>query len=122
MPVALRFSLVLIATTACAMSPVSPGDRLPAGIWGGDRIQLSVASDGGATDFDCAHGTIEQPIVVDRGGRFAATGHHVFEHGGPVRDDEPPNRHPARYRGQITGDTMTLTITLTDTAQEVGTF
>jgi len=97
-------------------------DRVPVGIWGGDRVQLNVTEEGATTEYDCAHGTIDQTLDVDRGGRFTATGTHVFEHGGPIRADEPADVHPANYQGRISDDVMTLTVTLTDRHDDVGTF
>ena len=102
--------------------PASAADRVPSGIWGGDRIQLNVTEQGGTTEYDCAHGTIDQPLEIDRNGRFAATGTHVFEHAGPVRTDDPVDSHPAKYEGRITGDRLALTVTLTDTRDDVGMF
>ncbi len=119
----LAASLGLVAGAAACMESTEPTPGpLPPGSWGGDHIQLTVAADGATTNLDCAHGTIEQPIATDRSGSFAAAGHHVFEHGGPVHLNDPPDSHPARYQGRIVGDVMTLTITLTDTLQDVGTF
>jgi len=46
----------------------------------------------------------------------------VQEHGGPIRQDESPDRHPARYQGQTSGDSLQLTVTLTDLPQDIGTF
>ena len=97
-------------------------ERVPSGIWGGDRVQLNVTEQGGTTEYDCAHGTIDQPLEIDRNGRFAATGTHVFEHAGPVRSDEPVDSHPAKYEGRIAGDRLALTVTLTDTHDDVGMF
>jgi len=110
------------AIVACSAPTMEKGDRLPEAIWGGDRIHLSVTARGGTTDYDCAHGTIDQTIELDRDGRFSATGTHVFEHGGPVREDEPPDRHPARYDGRVNGEAISLTVTLTDRHEDVGTF
>jgi hypothetical protein len=36
-----------------------------------------------------------------------------------VRIDEPLNRHPARYDGQLTGGVLQLTVTITDTQQRL---
>ena len=119
---AVALSLSIGAIVACSTPTLAEGDRLPTAIWGGERIQLNVTTRGGTTEYDCGHGTIDQPIDLDRDGRFSVTGTHVFEHGGPVREDEPPDRHPARYDGRVNGDAMTLTVTLTDNKQDVGTF
>ena len=120
----IAFCAALGAAVACRTPTmdVSEGDRLASGIWGGDRIQLNIESAGATTEYDCAHGTIDQPIDLDAKGRFSAAGTHVFEHGGPIREGEKPNTHPARYTGQVDGGAMSLTVTLTDSGQDVGTF
>jgi hypothetical protein len=92
------------------------------GAWGGEHISLDVDAQGGRVEYDCAHGTIDQRIVPDARGHFDLRGTHVREHGGPVRKDETADSHPARYAGQIKGDTMSLTVTETDTKEVVGTF
>jgi hypothetical protein len=93
-----------------------------AGMWGGEHIGLEVTAQGGQVEYDCAHGTVDQRIVPDARGRFDARGTHVREHGGPVRRDETADSHPARFVGEIRGDTMTLTVTESDTKEVVGTF
>jgi hypothetical protein len=92
------------------------------GTWGGQHIRLEVTAQGGQVEYDCAHGTIDQQIAPDAQGRFEVTGTNVREHGGPVRKDETADSHPARFRGQIKGDTMTLTVTESDTKEILGTF
>jgi len=116
-------TLVALLASAGCQSPTGAGtDRVAAGPWGGDHIRLDVTSSGGAIEYDCAHGTIDEPILVDNASRFSVAGTHTFEHGGPVRLDEPPDRHPARYDGRVVGDTMEITVTVTDTRQRVGQF
>ena len=112
---------MIVAMVACR-NPITGEDRLPAGVWGGTSIRIDVMADGATIEYDCAHGTIDEPLVADRDGLVTAIGTHVREHGGPIRDDEKPDRHPARYRGQLSGDTLRLTVTLTDAPQEIGTF
>jgi len=92
------------------------------GTWGGEHISLEVTAQGGQVEYDCAHGTVDQRIVPDARGRFDVRGTHVREHGGPVRGDETAYSHPARFVGEIQGDTMTLTVTESDTKEAVGTF
>ncbi len=55
-------------------------------------------------------------------GRFQLAGTHTREHGGPIRKDEKPDTHPARYNGAVDGDTMTFTVTLTDSNEVLGAF
>ena len=92
------------------------------GTWGGEHISLEVTARGGQVEYDCAHGTIDQKIVTDARGRFDLRGTHVREHGGPVRKDETADSHPARFNGEIKDNTMTLTVTESDTKEAVGTF
>lgn len=112
--------------------PSRPGTRVvaprpaqtavPLGIWGGDHVNLMVTGIGGTLEYDCAHGTIDQPLVADGEGRFELAGTHTREHGGPIREGEKADKRPARYSGTTDGRTMTLTVTLTDSGVEVGTF
>ena len=92
------------------------------GQWGGPHIDLVTTDSGAAIKYDCAHGRITEAVLPDVFGAFVARGVHVREHGGPIREGEIPDQHPARYAGRIEGNTMTLTVTLTDSATTLGTF
>jgi hypothetical protein len=61
------------------------------------------------------------PLTLN-GGSFDVTGDYVQEHGGPIRSDETVDRQPARYTGTVRGNTMTLLVRLTATAQDLGTY
>ena len=92
------------------------------GTWGGQHLQVDLIQEGGTLEYDCASGTISSPLVPDESGRVVALGIHSPGHGGPVRDDEVPPRLPARYEGQVSGDRLTLTVTIIQDNQRVGTF
>ena len=92
------------------------------GVWGGPHILMEVTQSGATITYDCAVGTIDQRIQLDSDGRFDVRGTHTRQNSGPVRSDETPDRHPARYTGRIDGNRMTLVLTLTDTKENVGTF
>lgn len=92
------------------------------GMWGGEHIRMSVGANGAKIEYDCAHGTIDQPIRIDRNGRFDVRGTHTREAGGPVRIDNPPRGQAARYVGRISGTRMTLSVSLVGSGQAVGTF
>jgi hypothetical protein len=83
---------------------------------------MIVSDTGAAIEYDCAAGTISQPLRLSADGAFDWTGTHYIGHGGPSRVDEPANAHPARYTGRATDESMTLTLTLTDGAQPPQTF
>jgi len=92
------------------------------GPWGGEHIALVVSDTGSTIEYDCANGTIAGPIRPGDDGRFETTGTHVRGHGGPMREGEAPDAHPASYSGHITGDKMTLTVREIDTGTIIGTF
>ena len=104
----------------CAAASAAKSGALTGGV-GGQHIGLEATAEGARIEYDCAHGTIQGPIVPGRDGRFEATGTHAAEHGGPVREGETEEGRPARYRGELKGDTLTLTVTL-DSGEEAGTF
>jgi len=118
-------SLLALLSAVCSDSPrvTDPNEgKVRLGNWGGDHVSLTVTNEGGTLEYDCGSGTIDQPFVVDGAGRFDLRGTHVRERPGPIRVGEEPDRHPARYTGRIDGNRMTLTVTMTDLDQGVGTF
>ena len=94
------------------------GDDLPKGVWGGDVIVMEVNDKGATIEYECARGTIDQHIVLDKERKFSVTGTHTRERGGPRAGDS----HPARYSGHSDGKSLTLTVRLSDTNETVGTF
>jgi hypothetical protein len=112
-------SALLFAAAAAAAGGKRPA---PAGAWGGPHAGLTLTESGGRIEFDCAHGTVDEPLSSDESGRFEARGTYSREHGGPIRKGEEEERRPARYSGSIEGDRMTLTVTVTGASQSVGTF
>jgi len=109
---------LLGASATCGHSPTGP---VPPGNWGGQHIGMIVSTDGATVEYDCARGTIDQSLLT-ADGTFTAIGTHIREHGGPVREGEPADKHPARYDGKTDGKTMTLEVTLTDTGEKLGPF
>lgn len=111
------FAGAFCAALAALLWPARAGSESksnPARAWGGTGIALEVTAGGGRVEYDCAHGTIDQPLVFDRRGRFDVPGMHFPEHGGPVREGEEAKGQAVRYTGQVTGDTMRLTVKLPD--------
>ena len=107
--VRLTIILVLFAGIACAGA--SGAGRIATGVWGGEHVLLTVKDSGANIEFDCAHGRVEEPMVLDDTRHFDARGVFVRERGGPVRKDEVEDAKPARYKGTVEGDAMTLTVT-----------
>jgi hypothetical protein len=114
-------SLVLIIVSLAAARPRKM-QRLQTGSWGGSHIRIDVEASSATVNYDCANGSINGPLTIDRKGNFTWRGSHNREHGGPIRIDEQSNSRPAIYSGSIKGDTMTLTVKLADTNEVVETF
>ena len=109
--------VVLLAGCLEANAPA-----LVTGDWGGSHLGLVASATGADLEYDCATGKIAEPIRPDRSGLFVVVGEHYPGHGGPIRVDEELVKRPARYAGQVRGDTMTLTVTLSDTYEVLGSF
>jgi hypothetical protein len=80
------------------------------GTWGGEHVILDVSKNGAVLEFDCAHGQIDQPLLLNKKGRFDVPGTFTPEHGGPVLRDENTPSKPARYSGQVKKDVMMLKV------------
>jgi hypothetical protein len=120
---ALRLLIVIGAAGgwACGGASIGPSP-VPAGVWGGDHVVMTVTDAATHLEFDCAHGDIPGAITVDSRGQFDVAGVFVREHGGPIRQGEVPDSHPAKYSGSVTSTTMALTIRLSDSNETIGTF
>lgn len=112
----LSFGLLTVASTQ-AKRPRTISD----GTWGGQHIQIVVANGSATIEYDCANGKISGPLKLNSRGRFDLRGTHMAEHGGPVREESEQGQ-PAHYTGWIDGKKMKLTVTLTNSKTEIGTF
>jgi hypothetical protein len=101
-------------------TPVANNDKLAAGVWGGEHIRAEVTEGGAQIEFDCAHGAIEQAIVLNSKGGFDVPGKFAPQHGGPVRDDEESKAISVHYVGTIRGSELSLTITNAGTKESIG--
>jgi hypothetical protein len=117
--------LIVIGTAggwACGGTSTGPSSPVAAGVWGGDHVAMTVANAATHLELDCAHGDIPGAIAVDAQGQFDVAGVFVREHGGPIRQDEVPDSHPAKYSGSVISTTMLLTIRIDDSNEPIGTF
>ena len=106
----LRHTAVFVLLLASMASTNAQKTRIATGVWGGLHINLEVGANSAKIEYDCAHGAIDEPLVVDGNGKFELRGSFTQERGGPVRADETPQPRPATYSGTIKGNTMTLTL------------
>ena len=96
--------------------------KLQEGLWGGPHIIMKVTANGAAITYDCAAGTIDEPIKIDDQGRFQVEGTYTPQRGGPVRSDETQDRNPALYEGHLDGKSLRLIVTLPNKKERAGTF
>ena len=109
--VAVLFLLILCAA-ALVYSRMT--QRIPRGEWGGDHISMNVGEGSAKIEYDCAHGEIQGPLVVDEAGKFQLRGTFTMERGGPVRQGESERTQAASYSGEIKGNTMTLILKISE--------
>jgi hypothetical protein len=102
--------------------PSQTPSEVSRGTWGGLGISIEVGDPTASIEFDCAHATITEKMVLNREGKFQAKGFYVREKGGPVRADEVEERLPAIFTGEMKDKTLTLTVKLTDSKDAIGTF
>jgi hypothetical protein len=114
--------LLSAALFGCASSPTASSPIALSGLWGGEHVTLTVNDASSHLEFDCAHGDIPSALKPGADKTFTVPGTFVREHGGPIREDENVDARPAMYIGSVTGQTMQLTIRLTDPDSLIGTF
>ena len=114
--------MVLLALAAAGCATPQGAGRSLAGQWGGHHVGLDVGATGGQVAYDCAAGTIDQPLVAAADGRFGAAGTHTPGHGGPDRIGDVPRSYPARYSGRVSGETMTLLVDVAGLGSRLGPF
>jgi hypothetical protein len=113
-----RSVLLLLGLAGC-VGPEIP--EVVSGEWGGVHLGLVASEAGADLEFDCASGRITGAVRPDGNGRFSVSGTQT-PGGGPIGFGEGAESRPARYDGTVRGDRMTITVTLTDTNETLGTF
>jgi hypothetical protein len=117
-----RWGLALAGLLVAACQSVAAPTAPLTGSWGGQHIGLTLTAEGGRLDYDCAAGTIDPPLSLDRDSWFHARGTHSPGQGGPDRIGYEPPRLPATYEGWVRGDRMTLRVRVPSTGAELGPF
>ena len=109
-------SLAIVLLRDCELAGPHPSPGKVTGTWGGEGAGLIADDTSAHVHIGCTYGNVHQPIVADSRGRFVLPGEQdITAH--------PVDRgilHPARFSGSVLGRTMTLTVTLTDTAVTLG--
>ena len=105
----------------CSLASANGAD-VQSGTWAGQHIVMDVTSAGATVEFDCAHGTLDAPLTLDSRERFDVAGSFTPERGGPTRGDQSSRTVPARYTGSLKDSTLTVTVELAESKENVGVF
>ena len=95
---------------------VAPGN------WGGAGINLTVEKDGAKIEYDCAEAEIGEKLATDKRGNFNVEGSYLRHYPGAIRTKLLPKSQPAKFEGKISGETMMLKVTLTESGEEIGNY
>lgn len=104
-----RFVLAICLAALGGCATAAPGSPLT-GNWGGEHVGLVLDDTGGRLDYDCASGSIAEPLIPAGDGTFSARGTHTPGQGGPDRIGYVPPSYPARYSGTVSGSSMILRV------------
>jgi len=117
-----RRTLLLAATVgiSTAMLPLHATDET-ANVWGGEHVAMELTGTGANLDFDCAEGTITEPLEVRHDGTFRVAGTYRRERPGPVIGNGN-GAVPAVYVATMKGNAMELQVMLVKDNETVGTF
>jgi hypothetical protein len=82
---------------------------------------MTVAAASTEIEFDCGRATAPGTIDTDSEGRFVTNGTFLQERPGPTTPDGPAQR-PMRLSGTVKGNDMQMSIVLTDSNEDLGSF
>ena len=105
----------IVIAVGCYSSPSGPVSEI-SGTWGGDNAGLIATDSSAHVHIGCTLGDTKSQIRPDEYGRFNLSGQYNI-------DAYPVDRgifHPARFAGSVSGNELTLTVTLTDTGAQYG--
>lgn len=107
------------AVLASAGAAAKPSHAI--GPWGGPHVGIDFQAGLADVQFDCASGTIDDPIYPARDGSFSVKGTYRTGTPGPVKVGQFFTSRDAVYSGQVTQGTtkkgprlMTLVVTFED--------
>jgi hypothetical protein len=104
-------TILVSLLVAAALARPSPRSGVT-GEWGGQHVRLSILKHGAEVEFDCGHGSLDEPPAPGKNGGFSVKGRYVAERGGPTLKDVTAPSQPARYEGSIAGERMTLKLAI----------
>jgi hypothetical protein len=115
----------MIVATAALLGCASAGEAKKkvqplAGSWGGNHAGLTLTPEGGTLAYDCAAGSIDEPLVPNSIGEFSVRGTHTPGTGGPVQQGVEPQSYDATYQGSVKAQTITFRVIVRSTGLVMG--
>ena len=115
-PAVMLVALGVLGPGRCETVPSGLKDGVIQGTWGGENAGLMADDTSAHVHIGCTYGNVHQVIEPDNAGFFDVPGEqNITAH--PV---DLGVMHPARFSGRVLHGSMTLTVTLTDTAVTLG--
>src|SRR5689334_11184636 len=96
--------LILFPILAAGCADPIPG--VPTGDWGGSGAMMTATDSGATLLFNCASGTITQPLTVNANGDGTWAG--TYRRTLPVPGGVPDTNHPATYHVHVSGTHLSL--------------
>jgi hypothetical protein len=102
------------ASRPAQSSPAGPAKAVANGVWGGEHIRMDVSDSGADIEFDCARGTISQPLALDAQGHFKVQGTYQAETPAPAANDGSSSGSgvTATYSGVLNGSGLHLEVSI----------
>jgi hypothetical protein len=100
------------ASRPAQAGPATPAKAVPNGVWGGEHIRMEVNNGGADIEFDCAKGSISQPLELDDKGRFKVQGIYIAGTPAPAAVDGGVSTSgvKATYSGTLSGSSLRLEV------------
>ena len=109
----LAAGMISAGISGCGSSGSSntAAQNLKAGTYGGNSMELDVASSGQTIQIDCGAATLDKPIKPDAAGTFSTTGTYEGFYGPPAVAEKPHRGVEAvRYFGTVSGNVIHMNI------------
>ena len=111
----MKLTALLLIAAACTSNPSDPITEIK-GTWGGEDAGLIASDTSAHVHIGCTLGDTSTPIRPDATGNFDVSGTYNV-------DAYPIDRgilHPARFSGTVSGNELTIKVTLVDTGAQLG--